>query len=192
MEHESKKKNSEIRREPSTKPPQEYIQNSRNFCRKLHHPLLEMLCCHKLGIQRSLLHQLEASQSMEVRFCCQSESIRKEREICLLPASLAQQEEPNATETLGLVQPQPTIPTDLETFTNLNGFSQIYNDELEIPMNEQEPLLVLSQEEGKKVESEQDAMGNKVAVKELKCLGTVRRSIIAHLYYTCKIEKNKE
>ena len=48
-----------------------------------------------------------------------SESIRKERKTCLLQASLAQQ--------------QPTIPTDLEIFINLNGFSQIYEEDLEIP-----------------------------------------------------------
>ena len=55
-----------------------------------------------------------------------SELIRKERETCLLPASLAQQ--------------QPPIPTDLETFTNLNGFLQIYKADLEVHYNEQEPL----------------------------------------------------
>ena len=54
----------------------------------------------------------------------------KERETCLLPASLAQQ--------------QLTIPSDLETSTDLNKFSQIYKEDLEIPSNEQEPLLVLS------------------------------------------------
>ena len=59
-----------------------------------------------------------------------SEPIRKERETCFLPASLAQQ--------------QLTIPSDLETSTDLNKFSQIYKEDLEIPSNEQEPLLVLS------------------------------------------------
>ena len=69
---------------------------------------------------------------------------------------------------LGLVQQQPTIPTDLESFTNLNRFSQIYKEELEIPTNKQEPLLVLSHEVGKKVESEQDTTVGKVVVKERK------------------------
>ena len=50
----------------------------------------------------------------------------------------------------------------------MNGFSEIYEEELEIPTNKQEPLLVLSQDVGKKVELEQDATGGKVVVKERK------------------------
>ena len=50
----------------------------------------------------------------------------------------------------------------------MNEFSQIYDDELEIPTNKQEPLLVLPQKEDKKVELEQDASVNKVAVSESK------------------------
>ena len=75
-------------------------------------------------------------------------------ETCLLPASFAQQ--------------QPTIPTDLETFTNLNGFSQIYEADLEVHSNVQEPLLVLSQDVGNKVGTDQVATEGKVVVKETK------------------------
>ena len=94
-------------------------ENPGNFCRKLHHPLLETLCRHELSRQRSLLHHLEAPWSIEVRFRCQrihrEQSTNQERKkTCLLPVSLAQQEQPNTPETLGLVKHQPTMPTDLE------------------------------------------------------------------------------
>ena len=83
-----------------------------------------------------------------------SEPIRKERETCFLPASLAQQ--------------QPTIPTDLETLTDLNRFSQIYEADLEVHSNEQEPLLVLSQDVGNEVGTDQVATEGEVVVKETK------------------------
>ena len=108
------------------------------------------------------------SDSVVEGYIAHSEPIRKERETCPLPSSFAQQEGFNGRKTLGLVQQQPAIPTDLETFTDLNGFSQIYKEDLEIPANKQEPLLVLSQDVGRNVESEQDAAVGEVIVKERK------------------------
>ena len=87
-------------------------------------------------------------------YIANSELIRKEWETCLLPASLGQQ--------------RPIIPTNLETFTNFYRFLQVCKADLEVHSNEQEPLLVLSQEVGNKVGTDQVAMGGKVVVKETK------------------------
>ena len=68
-------------------------------------------------------------------YIANSESIRRERETCLLPASL--------------VVPDPSLPpepNDIPTFTNLQGFLKLYNNELEID-NEIDPDLPLSQPE---------------------------------------------
>ena len=61
-----------------------------------------------------------------------SKSIRRERETCLLPASLVVPE-PN---------PQP-VPNDLQTLSDLQGFSQLYNNEFQID-HEIDPHLPLS------------------------------------------------
>ena len=75
-------------------------------------------------------HGQSKSDSVVKGYIANSEPIRRERETCLLPANLA---------------PTNTSPTDLETFVDLNGFSQIYDEDLDT--NEiQQPLMVLSQE----------------------------------------------
>ena len=74
------------------------------------------------------------SDSVVEGYIANSEPIRRERETCLLPANL----EPTnmfVTET----------PNDLETFVDLNGFSQIYDEDLDTN-NIHQPIVVFSQE----------------------------------------------
>ena len=76
------------------------------------------------------------SDSVVEGYIANSEPIRREHETCLLPANLA---------PTNMSPKEDTPPTDLETFVDLNGFSQIYDEDLDT--NEiQQPLMVLSQE----------------------------------------------
>ena len=67
-------------------------------------------------------------------YLANSKPIRREREMCLLPASLVA---PNPSP--------PPVPNDIQTFTNLQGFSQLFNHELEVDhkMNTDHPLSQL-------------------------------------------------
>ena len=60
---------------------------------------------------------------------------------------------------------EDTPPTDLETFIDLNGFSQIYDNELDTTENQQ-PLMVYSQENNMDVDVTQVAKVSDVGTKE--------------------------
>ena len=90
---------------------------------------------------------------MVEKYIANSERIKREQECCLLSANLAPRTKLKEPENLEVVPAPPLILDNIETFINLNGFFQLYDDELELPITKQKPLLILSQPEVENVET---------------------------------------